>query len=280
MRIAIAMVRVLAILTLLVSYSPQACPAAIPHGSVELISENQWITPGRQSYLGLHFTMEPGWHTYWVNPGDSGQSPRATWQLPPGLTAGPIEWPTPHRLGKSTIVDYGYTDAVTLLVPVRASANFPAQQTAQLGADLKILICREICIPGKAQVSLTLPVKSEPPASDERTHELFVSARKSLPRPAPAGWQFHLTDAKESLVLSAKLGRRVMGAVFFPLTESQIDNSAQQRFRPLPAGFELTLRKSDLLVAPIKQLKGVLVLSSGEAYEMEARVGGGSATGK
>src|SRR6202030_3062595 len=138
--------------------------------------------------------------------------------------------------------------------------------------------CREICIPGKAQVSLALPVKPQPGAADERTRELFASARKSLPRPAPSGWQFRLTDEKDAVVLTANTGangaRQVAGATFFPFAEAQLDNAAQQTFRSLPAGFQLTLRKSDLVQAPIKQLKGVLVLSSGEAYMVQPRVGG------
>jgi DsbC/DsbD-like thiol-disulfide interchange protein len=108
----------------------RASAASIPHGTVDLIAENQWIAPGRQAYFGLNFRLEKGWHIYWVNPGDSGQPPRVEWHLPKGLSAGEIEWPAPRRLGTSTIVDFGYDDAVMLLVPVRASSTLPAKQVA------------------------------------------------------------------------------------------------------------------------------------------------------
>src|SRR5580700_4158662 len=162
----------------------RAAPVAIPHGTVDLIAENQSITPGRQCYLGLHFELERGWHIYWVNPGDSGQPPRAEWHLPAGLTIGEMEWPAPRRLGTAPIVDFGYDDAVTLLVPMRASAALPPNQPAQLGARLKVLVCREICIPGNTQLELVLPIKSMPPGPDDRTRGLFAAARKSLPQPA------------------------------------------------------------------------------------------------
>jgi len=250
----------------------QATGEPIPHGTLELLAENQWIAPGHELHLGLYFQLEKGWHIYWVNPGDSGEPPRVTWQLPAGLTPGAIEWPTPRRLGTSGIVDFGYANAVMLVVPMHASASLAAQPT-QVGAGVNVLVCREMCIPGKAQLSLMLPVKSEPPAPDTRTRELFAATRRSLPRLAPTNWRFNVNDAKDSFVVTANLGHRANQAIFFPLAESQIDNAAPQKLLPMAAGFRLTLRKSDRLLQPIKRLKGVLVLSADQAYVIDAPVG-------
>jgi DsbC/DsbD-like thiol-disulfide interchange protein len=250
----------------------QATGEPIPHGTLELLAENQWIAPGHELYLGLYFQLEEGWHIYWVNPGDSGEPPRVTWQLPAGLTPGAMEWPTPRRLGTSGIVDFGYANAVMLVVPMHASASLAAQPT-RFGAGVNVLVCREMCIPGKAQLSLTLPVKSEPPAPDTRTRELFAATRRSLPRLAPTNWRFNVRDAKDSFVLTANLGHQTNQAIFFPLAESQIDNAAPQKLLPMAAGFRLTLRKSDRLLQPIKRLKGVLVLSADQAYVIDAPVG-------
>ncbi len=87
--------------------SAQADGIPIPHGTVELIAENQSITAGHKLNLGLHFELEKGWHIYWVNPGDSGEPPRVTWQLPAGLAVVTKEWPAPRRLGVPSIVDFG-----------------------------------------------------------------------------------------------------------------------------------------------------------------------------
>src|SRR5262245_35851607 len=113
---------VLAFLVALSSCSPRAAALGtpIPHGTVELITENQWIAVGHTIHLGLHFQLEKGWHIYWLNPGDSGQAPTVKWQLPPGISTGAIEWPAPQRLSTSSIVDFGYEDDVMLIVPVRA----------------------------------------------------------------------------------------------------------------------------------------------------------------
>jgi DsbC/DsbD-like thiol-disulfide interchange protein len=257
---------------LLCAVSARASGTPIPHGTLELIAENQWVTPGHGFSLGLHFQLEKGWHIYWVNPGDSGEPPRVTWQLPPGLSPGTIEWPAPRRLGTSSVVDFGYQDDVTLIVPVHAETSLAAQPLARLGAEIKVLVCREMCIPGKTQLSLTLPIKSQPPAPDARTHELFAAARKDLPRPVPQDWKFSVDDAKDSFVLAANLSARITQAVFFPLAEAQIDNAAAQNLQPLPSGFRLTLRKSDRLLKPIERLQGVLTLSRNRAYLIDVPV--------
>jgi len=251
----------------------QATNSPIPHGTVELIAEPQWIVAGGNVNFGLHFELEKGWHIYWINPGDSGETPRVKWQLPMGLTARAIEWPAPRRLGTSSIVDFGYEDAVTLIVPMHADAHLRDQQSVQLGAQVSVLVCREMCIPGKAQVSLTLPIKPQAPSADSRTAELFAASRKALPRPAPMNWKLALADDNSSFLLTVRLGRPVTQAVFYPLVESQMDNAAPQKLLPTPNGFRLTLRKSDQLLKPIERLKGVLVLSTDQAYLVNVPVG-------
>jgi DsbC/DsbD-like thiol-disulfide interchange protein len=237
----------------------------IPHGTLELVAENQSIAAGHDFDLGLHFELEKGWHIYWVNPGDSGEPPRVKWQLQEGVTAGALQWPTPRRLGTPSIVDFGYQDAVTLIVPMHVERNLELGEPAKIGAQVKVLVCREMCIPGTAQLSLVLPVKSESPAPDARTRNLFMAARKSLPRPAPTNWKLNLDEEKGSFVLTANVGREISQAAFFPVAESQISNAAARKLAPTAAGFRLTLQKSDQLLKPIERLKGVLVNRAGSA---------------
>jgi len=275
MRHLIVSLRLSSLLVVVLALLPGAgaSAASIPHGTVDLVAENQWIAPGRQTYLGLNFQLEKGWHIYWINPGDSGQPPRVQWHLPDGLSAGEIEWPAPRRLGASTIVDFGYDGAVMLLVPVRASSTLPANKTARIVAELNVLVCREICVPGKTQISLSLPIESAAPEPDAPGSDLFTAARKSLPRKPPDDWKFTVNNKKDSFILIAKLGRQITRAVFFPLAESQIDNSAPQVIVPAATGFQLTLKKSDQLLAPIKRLEGVLEISANQTYVIDVAVG-------
>ena len=250
----------------------QAASTPIPHGTLELIAEKRAIAAGHPFNVALHFELEKGWHVYWVNPGDSGEPPRIQWNLPGGIKPGAIEWPAPRRLGTTTIVDYGYEDTVTLIVPMLADASLATQKLLQLAADVKLLVCREMCIPGKAQISLTLPVKSQPPPTNAQSAHLFTDARKALPRPAPANWQFTVAETKDSFVLTANLGHKITNAIFFPLAESQISNAAPQTLASTATGFTLTLKKSDQLLKPIARLKGVLELSGNQAYSIDVPV--------
>ena len=258
---------------LLSAASAQTEGTPIPHGTLELIARDQSIAAGHTLDLGLRFQLEKGWHIYWVNPGDSGEAPRVEWQLPPSFTAGAMEWPAPRRLESASIVDYGYEDTVLLIVPLHAAASLAAQPPVRLGAEVKLLVCsHEMCIPGKAELSLTLPIKSQAPPPDPLTADLFAATRKSLPRPAPANWKSSVTDANDSFVLTAKVGHQITQAVFFPLAESQIENAAPQKLLAEEADFRLTLRKSDRLLKPIERLKGVLVLSGDQAFLIDVPV--------
>lgn len=248
----------------------------IPHGSVELISENQWISPGRQTYFGFKFELEKGWHIYWVNPGDSGQPPQFEWHLPSGLSPGDMEWPAPQRIGSPPIVDFGYENSTTLLVRVRLSPDAPAKGAEQLAVNLKVLVCREICIPGKAQVSMIVPIKLNGPEPDVGNAKLFAAARRSLPKQPPSTWSFAAIDQKNSFLLVANVGGRTARATFFPLEESQVDNSARQDLVPTASGFRLVVSKSDQLLKPINRLRGVLEFADNAAYLIDVAVENGN----
>jgi len=156
---------------------------------------------------------------------------------------------------------------------VHAAKSLPTNQTAQLAAELKVLVCREICVPGKAQISLTIPIKSIAPEVESKNSGLFTMARKSLPQPLPRDWKLKVADQKDSIILTANLGKQTTRATFFPLEESQVDNSAPQKLVSTANGFQLKLQKSDQLLKPIKRLKGVLELSVDRAYGIDVPVG-------
>src|SRR5579864_944263 len=75
------------------------------HARVELLAAQAAAQPGRPFQVGLHFQLEPGWHIYWINPGDSGEPPRVKWTLPAGYQAGPIQWPVPQRIEDHSLID-------------------------------------------------------------------------------------------------------------------------------------------------------------------------------
>lgn len=75
---------------------------------------------GQDFQLGLHFQLQPGWHIYWINAGDSGLPPRVQWSVPAWLPAdaiGPLQFPVPHRLPLGPLMDFGYEGALLNLMP-------------------------------------------------------------------------------------------------------------------------------------------------------------------
>jgi DsbC/DsbD-like thiol-disulfide interchange protein len=238
------------------------------HAKLELIAEQNFAPSGGPLWIGLLFRLDAGWHIYWQNPGDSGEPPKVQWQLPPGFAAGPIRWPQPIRLGGGTVVDYGYEGQVLLMAPIEAASKEHATSISGLSADVKYIVCREMCIPGSAHLTLALP-----PGGDwGRRRALFGQTRQQLPKPAPSGWKVSAETDKSHLIVSVRGAPQVQGASFFPLEAGQIDNSSPQSFASNRAGFRLTIRKSDQLIKPISTLRGLIVLGPERAFEVAAPV--------
>ncbi|MGC9159266.1 MAG: protein-disulfide reductase DsbD domain-containing protein, partial [Terracidiphilus sp.] len=92
-----------------------ASSAAAPHVRVELVAPEEDFYPGSpRNDAGFYFKLDPGWHIYWKNPGDAGEPPQVQWKLPPGVTAGPIQFPAPQRLPLGPLMDFGYQNEVLL----------------------------------------------------------------------------------------------------------------------------------------------------------------------
>ena len=240
------------------------------HVRLELVSEQNALVSGEELFLGIRFDLQEGWHTYWMNPGDSGEAPRIDWQLPAGFQAGPIQWPYPERLAAPPFADYGYKHQVLLMVPVRLPAHLREGETEKIAAQVHFLICRDVCIPGRKQLALSLPVKNRAAASPAR--ELFTAARARVPKPTPPSWKVSAASQRGELVLNLQTGELINMLQFFPLRAEQIENGASQETTLFPGGVRLHLKKSNHLLKPIARLQGVIVLGSEQAYLVDVPV--------
>ncbi len=257
---------------LLSGQSVFAQPVQAKHARVELLSRQASVTYRGETMLGVHFMLEKGWHIYWINPGDSGQPPSFKWQLPGGFSAGDVRWPRPERMQNSAMIaDYGYHDDVLLMVPLRAPQAVGGGKALTIEVEAKWLICREVCIPDKANLALALHV-TQAVKDNPATAKIFSETEKTLPAPWPKTWKARAESQKSNFVLTIDAGKPINKAMFFPLDPDQIDNPAPQLLRVQPRGAAIALRKSDLLTKPIAVLRGVLVLADGSAYRLEAPV--------
>jgi thiol:disulfide interchange protein len=254
--------------------SADGASATAPHLKVSLVSSAATIAPGAGFQTGLHFQLDKGWHVYWINAGDSGEAPTIKWTLPKGITAGPMQFPAPHRLPLGPLMDFGYPDEVLYPMDMEVASDFKAGAPVVLAGKVDWLVCRETCIPGRASLSLKLPTAATP-AVNEAGLSLIQTWNGRIPKPFPttnAGAAYSSTTG--SLRLGVNIGHASSGVQFFPLDQNQVDNPAAQTVTPTPSGFLIDLKRDAELKTVPDVLNGVLVFADGTAYEIHAHQGG------
>lgn len=202
-------------------------PAADGQGKAELVADVESIQPGVPFMAGLLITLPEGWHTYWLNPGDSGMAPELKWQLPDGFTTGPILWPAPKRFEDSSIVSFGYDRQVLLLQEIRPPADLAVDReyTFELGALW--LVCRDTCESKTGRFVLTLRALAGPAVASARWREAFSRARADVPMHDPA-WKFRAVADDKVLSLFAAPPRDVGSmliarSAFFPSVPNLVE---------------------------------------------------------
>lgn len=248
----------------------RAQTGAPQHAVVTLVSEDASLKPGAPVWVGVLFEMEPGWHIYWVNPGDAGDPPRVKWELPAGFKANDIRWPVPVRLTLGPVIDYGYEGRVLLALPIDVPADYKAGTAVTLAADVRYVICKDVCIPARSRVSLALPAAAGSGPASRRA--LFTETRGRWPQTLPPGATVTASAKNRQLTLTVNTGKSEPSASFFPLDLDQIDNAAPQKATGTPTGVQLALQPADPDGPALTALRGVLVLGGGRAYEIKADV--------
>jgi thiol:disulfide interchange protein DsbD len=179
-----------------------AAPVEAEAVKVELIAEHTALVPGQSQQFGLLLRHQPHWHTYWINPGDSGLPTTLSWNLPPDYKAGDIDWPVPKRFEVGGLYNFGYDEEVVLPVAITAPADAKVGSTAHIGVDAKWLVCREECVPGKTSLALDLPVVHEAAKVDPRWTVQFSNAR--LAQPQATAWKGEVQDSGQRIALTLR----------------------------------------------------------------------------
>lgn len=133
-----------------------------------LLADVSAVRPGQPFTVGVLFKIEPKWHVYWTNPGDSGAPTEVKFTAPDGFTVGDVQYPVPVKFNQpGDLVGYGYEDALLLTATVTPPAKLGAQSRVKIGAEARWLCCRDVCIPGRRSLELTLPVSSQSSPANE-----------------------------------------------------------------------------------------------------------------
>ncbi|HWG17998.1 MAG TPA: thioredoxin family protein [Acidobacteriaceae bacterium] len=261
-------------------------PVKAQHLTAELVSLGPAIAPGGQQMVGLVLTLEEHWHVYWVNPGDAGEPPKIEWTMPPGFSAGAMQFPIPEKLPVGPLMDFGYDYEVALPVPISAPAS-AKPGPAHLDAQVSWLVCSNVCLPGKAHLGLDLNVQPGASAlAQEPRLGALGEAMGLLPRALPSGAKVSITGDATRFALTLSGIKRATDADFFPYADapstdasasdaaplSVIANAAVQGVEPLKDGLRVFVKRSpDLATLPPK-LSGIVRLSDSLSYEVSAPV--------
>jgi DsbC/DsbD-like thiol-disulfide interchange protein/cytochrome c biogenesis protein CcdA len=239
----------------------------------ELVAEGP-ATPGGEVDLALHMRTNPGWHGYWLNPGDAGLPMDVKWRLPKGFEAGPLRYPVPSRLTVAGIMNYVYEHDYAVLVRLKVPAG--ARGTIPIRAEAHWLACTDkVCVPEQGQLLLDLPVGTGTPNRAQ-----FDQWRRALPQPLATPAHYLFKDGKLSVAIPLPASVGVDKPYVFAITDRVVDYEGKQAFR----------RVGDQLVAellttapPTDQFDGVIAIGDSRGLQFHSVAGlvpeGGTALG-
>lgn len=218
----------------------------------------QGVGAGQTVWLGLQLIHAPEWHTYWQNPGDSGLPTQLDWQLPPGVQAGDIQWPTPKKFPLGPLANYGYDGTLLLAVPLTITPEFRAPRL-EVGLNASWLVCRKECIPEEGQFRLSVPTAQ--PLSVNGV--AFETARSLIPnlvadnsiQTSVEGNFLHISWSRPPQAWQGKL------LEFFPVTPGLIEPGASWEQRWSAQGWSGRVPLSPLRSESPSQLPMVLALA-------------------
>ncbi|MFN3538181.1 MAG: protein-disulfide reductase DsbD domain-containing protein, partial [Brevundimonas sp.] len=239
--------------------------------AAELVAMSQWAAPGSTTVVAVRQDIEPGWHTYWRNPGDSGGPTELDWTLPGGVEAGEIVWPLPERQRLQSLMNYGYSDQVYLPVPIEIPADAAPGSVLSLSVDALFMVCSDqMCVPDELTLTLDLRV-DDGEAPLDRAHGAAI-ARILETAPRPGDLTARVTRQGETVLLTVT-GEALTGDLsdvyFFPFEGGVVDHPADQPGERGAEGLSLNLTAGRAILTGglTGPMAGVLSTSQG-AWEI------------
>jgi thiol:disulfide interchange protein DsbD len=282
-RLLPTLLALMTVLTVAAISVPSADAQGKPRVNIELIAADQAIEAGGEMWVALRQTIDPGWHTYWVNPGDSGEATTIEWQAPEGFRPGAINWPVPEAIPIGPLMNFGYSNEVLLL------ARLMVPKTAKPGpvsivAKAEWLVCKDICIPEKGEARLEFTVVA---SAGERkpapSAAAIVAAVERLPKPSQ--WQARIKAGPDAMTLEIDgidkaMAKQHDAVRFLPLAWGQIVNAAPQVAEWSGDRLKIKLQRGDRKTEKLEMLEGVLVFESKgvppTGYFLNAAIDGGT----
>ena len=237
------------------------------YASLQFVAEVLGLKAGEDFQMGIRMSMDPHWHSYWINPGDSGLATKISWDMPDGFKADEIIGPYPHRVDYETgLTSYTYDGEILFLSRIHVPVHLKREGSVQIKAEVKWLACEKICVPGKASIQVSLPMAGGEPTPNPEFAKVFKEKELDYPS-AESLWTieaFEELDALRIEILSPKKGEYVLSNIqFFPFRDDLIDHTAKQAATKTEQGYEMIIPKSIVWSPPVDRLSGLLVADEG-----------------
>lgn len=236
------------------------------HTQASLVLAAETARPGDTVLAGVRLKMDPDWHAYWRNPGASGMATTLEWQLPPGITAGAIQWPVPEKLPDEDLTTYIYKDEVVLLVPLKLASGL-APGSLNLRAKVAWLECKVACVPGHAIVEGVLQVG--PVTKPTKDVSLIEAWQRKLPTSsaglsARAWWESPTSGDLRPLIVEWSSPAAASEADFYPDANEDYEVQATtERIPADPGKIRLRAKVKKLAGEWPQRISGVLIQQTG-----------------
>ena len=231
----------------------------------KLISEVKTIQPGNSFWIGLNLKMQDEWHTYWKNAGDAGMASYINWNLPERFTASEIHWPYPQKIYMSGLANYGYEGETTLLIKITPPQNYD-KDSVTLKAHAGWLVCKVECLPGNADLEITLPISNNPPVINDENLEKIADAKFNIPIESQE-WKIEAVKNNDDVIIKVNptnnYNYELTDLYFYPNKNGIYQNAADQKFEFKNGSYFLTVLLENFRTEEPSELNGILVASNG-----------------
>ena len=226
---------------------------------IEILTESTSITPGDELLIGFKFTLNPGWHTYWENPGDAGEGASIKWNLPNDVSASEILWPGPQRIPVEPLMTFGYEDEVVLLTKIYTSEATIVP--LNLNALVSWYTCKEICIPQEAEVSIPIKLGNKTPSVSKAILDQTLEEV-----PIQFEGTYRVQRLEDSYILQGQLENQDQydSIYFFPKDYGLTDYTKDQFYEINKDSFSLQIKAAEIGIEN-RTFEGVIAINKGEA---------------
>ncbi len=223
------------------------------HAKIELLVETNEIVANEDFVIGIKFEIEPGWHIYWKNPGDSGLPAEIEWKNTESIEFKKFLWPSPQKTPEEPLMTYGYYNEVVL--PAIFSVDSDYIKNGSSIFEIDFLICEKICIPEKAFIDFDWSSYSDDDIKVSR--EILSLWYNELPINFDRKLLVEASNNYFSIEWENK-NNDIIQAYFFPENKGLIKYSSKQDFYNLENSTKLIVERPTKYSNSAKNAIGVL----------------------